>query len=420
MKQRQHSKPLILRVVSVVVFAINLLAAIGLVASAYGGRINPLSNAWGGIAAMTFPIWAVGVGLLLLINICWFRRSAIIDAVALAVCWGPLMDICPLNFNRPSMAEIEGMGSRAIKVMTYNVYNFNDIVPQSAGHGNRMVAFILEQDADLVMLQEGLVSVKQPHRLSKDETEALHARYPYIVSDGTGLNLLSKYPVECVRTEIDNSPSFAAARYDVEIAGQTVHLFNIHLQSIGLTPEDKALYRRLTAGKAEHEVKKIKQDLIGKLKSAMRHRAVQGAEVRAEIEKAGPGPVILGGDFNDVPGCFAMREIMGDNLREAYRAAGLGPAITYHVNRFYFRIDHLLYGGGISPLRVWRGDIDASDHYPLIGYFELNPAQSEADSISNIENKTQSNITDNVKAISNPGRSSIAASGLNASQRHGS
>ena len=418
MKQKQHKKPLILRLISATVFAVNLLAAAGLVASAYGGRINPLSNAWGGIAAMTFPIWAVGVVLLLLINICWFRRSAVIDAVALAVCWGPLMDICPLNFGRPSMAEIEDMGSRAIKIMTYNVYNFKDIVPQSAAHGNRMMAFILEQDADIVMLQEGLISAKEPHRLSKEETEALHARYPYIVTDGTGLNLLSKYPVECVRTEIDNSPSFAAARYDVEIEGQTVHLFNIHLQSIGLTPEDKALYRRLTDGKAEHEVKKIKHDLIGKLKSAMRHRAVQGAEVRAEIEKAGPGPVILGGDFNDVPGCFAMREIMGDNLSEAYRAAGLGPAITYHVNRFYFRIDHLLYGGGVRPLRVWRGDIDASDHYPLIGYFEL-PA-SESDSLRSTENKTQSNITHNVKTISNPGRGSITASGLNASQRHGS
>lgn len=418
MKQKQHKKPLIVRIVSTAVFAVNLLAAVGLIASAYGGRINPLSNAWGGIAAMTFPLWAVGIVILLLINICWFRRSAIIDVLALAVCWGPLMDICPLNFGRSSMAEIEAMGNRAIKIMTYNVYNFNDIVPQSAGHGNRMMTYILEQDADLVMLQEGLVSAAQPRRLSKDETEALHARYPYIVTDGTGLNLLSKYPVECVRTEIDNSPSFAAARYDVEIEGQTVHLFNIHLQSIGLTPEDKALYRRLTDGKAEREVKKIKHDLIEKLKSAMRHRAVQGAEVRAEIEKAGAGPVILGGDFNDVPGCFAMREIMGDNLQEAYRKAGLGPAITYHVNRFYFRIDHLLYGGGVRPLRVWRGDIDASDHYPLIGYFELPSVKTDATDLT--ENKTQSNITDNVKAISNPGRGSIAASGLNASQRHGS
>ena len=414
MTKSRNNTSLPARVIRFLVMAVNLLACGALIASAFGGRVNPLTNAWGGIAAMTFPLCAVAVIMLLLVNLCWFRRVALLDIAALAICTGPLLSLCPLNFNRPSMAAIESMGDTAIKVMTFNVYNFIDIAPGASAQGNRTVAYILEQDADVNLLQEAFASLHSGGNVSSDEINALKARYPYIVTDGTGLCLLSKFPVETVRTDIDSSPSFAAARYDVEIGGRTVHFFNIHLQSIGLTDDDKQLYRRITKGEAKGEVGKIRRDLLGKLKEAMRLRASQADQVRAEIEKAGEGPVILGGDFNDVTGCYALRKIMSPNLRDAYRTSGLGPAITYHVNRFYFRIDHFVYGDDVDALRTWTGSANSSDHYPLLAYFRLTPV----DSITAINN--QSNITKHVKTIINPGCSGPLAAGLNPDRRHGS
>lgn len=414
MTRSSHSTSLPVRVIRFLVMTVNLLACAALVISAFGGRINPLTNAWGGIAAMLFPFCAVAVIVLLLINLCWFRRVALLDFVALAICTGPLLSLCPLNFSRPSMAAIESMGDSAIKVMTFNVYNFTDIAPGASAQGDRTVAYILEQDADVNLLQEAFTSLNPNGNVSADEINDLKARYPYIVTDGTGLCLLSKFPIETVHTEIDPSPSFAAARYDVEIGGRTVHFFNIHLQSIGLTDDDKQLYSRITKGESKGEVGKIRRDLLGKLKEAMRLRAAQAAQVRAEIEKTGEGPVILGGDFNDINGCYALREIMGPNLRDAYRYSGLGPAITYHVNRFYFRIDHFVYGDGVDALRTWVGSANSSDHYPLLAYFRLTPP----DSITAINN--QSNITKHVKTIINHGRGSLASAGLNPDRCHGS
>ncbi len=221
MTRSSHSTSFPTRVIRFLVMAVNLLACAALIFSAYGGRISPLTNPWGGIAAMTFPLCAVGVIVLLLINLCWFRRVAVLDFVALAVCTGPLLSLCPLNFSRPSMAAIESMGDSAIKVMTFNVYNFTDIAPGASAQGNRTVAYILEQDADVNLLQEAFSAFHPGGNVSSDEINALKARYPYIVTDGTGLCLLSKFPVETVHTEIDPSPSFAAARYDVEIGGRT-------------------------------------------------------------------------------------------------------------------------------------------------------------------------------------------------------
>lgn len=376
MRQERKNSNLLLRAINTVVLAANVFLDLAMVVSGYGGHINPLTSSWGGIALMTFPIWAAATAAMTVVNLCWFRRAALIDIVAIAVCWGPLMDICPLNFSRPSMARIEAMGDTAFKVMTYNVYNFYGMAAKSA---SATVDHILREDADVVMLQESSASPSRFHNMTKEDDEALKARYPYILTDRYGLTLLSKFRAASISTgsDIDSNGSFAIARYAVEINGQTVNFFNVHMQSIGLSPDDKQLYRRLTDGKAKKEVRKIKHDLIGKLREAMRQRAMQSETVRKEIDKAAGEPVILGGDFNDVPGCFAMLKIMGGNMDDAYREAGLGPAITYHANRFYFRIDQLLCGGGVEALRVWCPTGGDSDHYPVTGYFRLGRSSQQ-------------------------------------------
>ncbi len=39
----------------------------------------------------------------------------------------------------------------------------------------------------------------------------------------------------------------------------------------------------------------------------------------------------------------------------------------------YFCIDHTLYRGGLVPVRMTRGDIRSSDHYPLLTEFYVKP-----------------------------------------------
>ncbi|HIY87175.1 MAG TPA: endonuclease, partial [Candidatus Bacteroides pullicola] len=62
---------------------------------------------------------------------------------------------------------------------------------------------------------------------------------------------------------------------------------------------------------------------------------------------------------------YAHRVISGQ-MEDAFVESGCGLGISYHRNKFYFRIDHILN----SPdLKAYDGKVDrrikASDHYPI-------------------------------------------------------
>lgn len=353
----------------------NLLLAIVTVFSAYGGMINPEITVIGAIAAMMFPGFLLLTLLVTLINLIWFRRQAIVNGVSILLCIGPILTICPLNFFRPSLKELEQSGENTIKVLTFNTFNFKIFSGNGSsfedGSGNPTFNYILDQDADLVMLQEAetLYSVGA-YGITGDQIERLKQQYPFRDVTPRGMALLSKFPFERVIVDVADPNQLDLVRFDVTINGQVVHLFNVHMQSIGLTPKDKEVYRNLTEGHTSDGVGEIRSSLLSKLAHAFRSRAAQSREVKDDLNRVN-GPVLLCGDFNDIPGSYATRTIEGAGMTDAYTKAGLGPAITYHGNRFFFRIDHMFCRGGIVPLRVWRGDCPYSDHYPMLGYFKI-------------------------------------------------
>ena len=55
-------------------------------------------------------------------------------------------------------------------------------------------------------------------------------------------------------------------------------------------------------------MKEVKSKLLTKLATAFKIRAVQAHAARSVIDSIG-GPFIVAGDFNDIPGCYAMRVI---------------------------------------------------------------------------------------------------------------
>ena len=157
----------------------------------------------------------------------------------------------------------------------------------------------------------------------------------------------------------------------MNIDGHATTVINCHLQSIGLTPDDKELYRDLTdkdMRPTKSELTKVKNDLIGKLSNAFITRAEQAQSIK-DFLSGQRDNVILVGDFNDVPGSYAYRTIKSCGLRDAYSDCAFGPVITYNTNRFYFRIDHILYRGNLKAIDIRRGDIRSSDHYPLTATF---------------------------------------------------
>ncbi|MDE5554356.1 MAG: endonuclease/exonuclease/phosphatase family protein [Muribaculaceae bacterium] len=359
------------RIVSVVLAFANIIAAIGLTISAYSGSINPIVHPTAPAIAMTFPIWLIGAIILLIISLFIRIRLAAIIGLGIIASLPTTLNFSPLHL--PKHASDNGF---TFTVMSYNVLGLEDQNKQYFGDINPTLSYILNQDPDIVCLQEmpPLHTSSRLH-ITAAQIDSIHCQYPYVLIASKSQAIFSKFPVEPIQMGFKysgESGSADMACFRAEIKGQKVTIFNVHLQSFSLVDEDKEMFKKLTRLKgSETEIAQMRSHLVNKIREAAPQRVLDTEELIKYIRKFGGPNVIVCGDFNDVPGSYPLRMLADEHLKEVYPEVGFGPMITYNANRFYFRIDHILYRGDLTPLSMKRGAVKSSDHYPVIATFEI-------------------------------------------------
>lgn len=318
-------------------------------------------------AGLTFPLFlAVNFGFLLF----WllFRsKYASIPLVGFLICFVPVRKYMPLNVN--------GEAPRgSIKVLSYNTWNFGAQTDDAAGT-NISLAYLQEQDADIVCLQEAMPNWKNVHQIDS----MLKPVYAYQdtthhPNGGNCLMVLSKYPIlskELIPYESKGNMSVA---YRLRIEGRDVLLINNHLETTGLSLEDRKQFKNLALGKLQADTaEETSKLLIVKLAESSRKRAPEAEAVAEYIHQHKGMSIILCGDFNDGPISYAHRTIAKD-LTDCYIASGNGPGISYHHGGFFVRIDNIMCSDDWEPYECKVDDkIDVSDHYPIICKLKMRP-----------------------------------------------
>ncbi|MEE1207565.1 MAG: endonuclease/exonuclease/phosphatase family protein [Muribaculaceae bacterium] len=349
--------------------------AVGLVlcCTAFAGHIDPRVFPLASVAAMGLPIAVVVAIIVLVADLIWAKPSAILMGLFMLASSAAVLTVFPLHIGGGKVSAEEE--PRAWTLLSYNVIDFEDQTGQYAGNVNPTVSYILSTDADVVCLQEAEYLCRyQPTHFTSVQVDSLSKRYPYILTNGAGLYLLSKFKAKPIRLSQATSLPGAGeiAGYALDIHGRRVALYNVHLASIGLNDDDKRLYRDITGLKKGHSVKEVKNAFFGKIETAAAHRASQVESLVGDIRKTGGTNVVVCGDFNDVPGCWALRKLEDAGLSEVYPKVGFGYMNTYNRNRFYFQIDHVLWRGEMQPKSMKRAKVMWSDHYPVLTTFVLN------------------------------------------------
>lgn len=352
----------------------NVFLAMVTVFAAYGGYADPRGVPVAALAPMFMGAILIADVALLALDAVFWRKALAPILLAWAVSAKPLLVFAPMNTSTIPLTEKEEQ--RTFTMLTYNCMHFQDYRGQGHDTGrNATIDFILETDPDVVNLQEigaydldpDGTNAKDWH-ITREQLAELRKRYPFqFRGDAYDQTFLSKFPGlrEQLPFKADSMPNVAA--YRLHIKGNLVRFYDVHLRSILLDPDDKALFTKLTSGQSENlrrEVRDVKERLIDKLTRAFDARAREAQYLRGCLDSI-PGNAVVAGDFNDVPGCYAARTIMGDDMADAYAEAGFGPVITFHGNRFYFRIDQVLYRGNLKALEMKRLRVPYSDHYPM-------------------------------------------------------
>ena len=360
------------KLLSIIMWAISLLLALLLLFSAFSPSfIQPVKYPLLSLAGFVFPFLALAnLFLLLFFLLARMFKHALVPLAALVICYSQLSTYMPFN------STIKDKPEGGLKVLSYNTMSFGNMEKHDGK--NAVLDYLNASEADIICLQEHTVSGSNKHVTQKDVDKVLSA-YPYRAgktADGKkplpSMAVYSKLPV--LKTErIDmESGSNGAMAYQLKWGQDTLLLINCHLESNKLTSHDKEMYEQMIEKHEKEQVKEGMKVLVKKLAEAAAIRAPQADSIVSYLHRHPYKYIMVCGDFNDTPISYTHHTLTR-YLDDAFTESGRGLGISYHKNKFLFRIDNIL----VSPQLTAKNctvdtSIDASDHYPIWAYVEKN------------------------------------------------
>lgn len=360
-----------------IIFATNIIAILLLFSSFLSWRVSPLKT-------NLFSYLGIAFGFVLLINVAYlffwilFKKwkLALVSLVSLVLCHNPITTFFPLNLFP------EKPPKNSLKILTYNVEGFiNENKIEDARHP--ILDYIVETDADIVCLQEYLVSKTGQSIRSQRDVNRILNKYPYHSSTALeasgkyhiyGLACFSKYPIEKTQEIVFNSSFNGAAVYIINVNGKRLAVANVHLESNSITAEDKKLYGDFFQNSDQVNLEDVTTNIRTRLGKAYRMRTEQVHKVKNELSKLNVDGTIICGDFNDTPISYVYAQ-MKKGLNDAFASTGFGPGITYNEDFFLFRIDNIMHSPNLKSYQAKVDEVKYSDHYPLTTFLKIDEGE---------------------------------------------
>jgi endonuclease/exonuclease/phosphatase family metal-dependent hydrolase len=275
---------------------------------------------------------------------------------------------------------------KELSVFSWNVHLFN-FFEKNGKPDPVMIAKVKKLDADIFCAQE-LVFSLQPHSSFSLEKIKERLGYNYVVAANDRafgvhtdirtsreryhpfcLAIFSRYPIlqwKKVQTLPEYNHTFLWA--DIKINQDTLRVFNIHLQSMYFAKDDYEFIDHIDQQDVD-QVSDHGKSILRKVKNANYLRAIQMQEVKKELLKS-PHPVVLTGDFNDVPNSYAYQQV-SRYLTDAFLVKGRGIGRTFSKLSPTLRIDYIFTDPSLSVHQFKRHEWKMSDHDGIEALFSI-------------------------------------------------
>lgn len=385
------------KIVRISFIIVNILAAIWLLACVYASYYDSSGQAsWINLLCFSLFFALLANVIFILIWLIFTKKQkllALISFITLVISLPVSRAVIGFNPGGTNFNKDELKSEKRLKVITYNVHMFDlggwtkDNTTQ-----RKIMDFIKEESPDILCLQEFYIDNKDP---KQPFTEIIsNLGYPYmeftqqsiyskrkITSKAgadeklsVGMAVFSKYPLTNKKEiTLSDRKYYKAMMTDVQVSNAfNLKLLVTHLQSFSLGAEDREFIEKIKDSKdISDQNKRETKSLLRKMSLASHIRAGQANKLNETIAAYKDMPLILCGDFNDIPGSYVYQTLRS-NLRDPFEAKGFGLSRTFNAIFPTLRIDHILYEDqhleAIS-YEVIRQDL--SDHYPVAVEFTL-------------------------------------------------
>ena len=302
-----------------------------------------------------------------------------ISIATILLAWIPLKHLVKLRLSSSFNIQKQPVN---IRIMSWNVEHF-DILEHKT-HPERkqeMIDMINGYQPDIACFQEmvGSDSVPSainyiPHFVKRMGMKDYHYSYNWKVDFDAnhhfGIITFSKYPVINKQTISFPPHDYNSIFQYIDIVKEsdTFRIFNIHLQSLKFS-DNNLRYIDDPTMKDEADIKNSK-NIISKFKTGFLKHKLQSGRIKKEIDNS-PYPVVVCGDFNDVPNSYAYNAI-GKGMKNAFAEKGTGIGRTFFSISPTLRIDNIFTDNRFSVEQYVRVKKKISDHFPIIAdlYFK--------------------------------------------------
>ncbi len=359
--------------ISKVLFWINLFLAIALLLAETAIYVSAGQSNVVFIFGMGYPLLLLVNGLFLIYWIIRRRKTFLLPLIVILAGYQQIASLVAVNILPADTGSKSTFELMSFNVRAMNRYNWI----KKPGVEQKIVDFMIKRSPDILCVQE-FVDRPFAHPNIKAMKKAGY-RYVFHEARGAGntgraemfgLVIFSKYKIKDKGiVYYDEHKRKARAIYaDIVVNGETVRVYNIHLYSMGMGPNDYAFMKQFEKEENDIVIEKSKS-ILRKLVEAAEHRAVEVDSIAAHI-RSSPHPVIVSGDFNEPSYTYAYPNLRGD-LKDSFLEAGRGFGLTYRgVRRIpSLRIDYVLHSAGLTAERFTIIRRNLSDHYPILVKF---------------------------------------------------
>lgn len=335
----------------------NIIAALLLMVSAYGGNVSPIYFGWLPSITLAFPVvLALNIALMLL---CLIVRSRKWLVCFIAICVSSVAIRTYFPVNLPQSAP-----KGSIKVVSYNLFGYGYGVKDNS-HYEQMLDYLRNSKADILCAQEAHYDAGHKSAIEKAVAHWRYRDSVQVISTYNALTLYSNFPIIDRHVIRSSSPSHLCAIYRLKVKSDTVVVVNSHFVSNSISADDKSTYNRLVKISDGDSTREDILRLCDKVNVAGRARAEQADFLAEYLDRFRDKPIIVCGDFNDSPLSYTHHRITS-LLSDAHTASANGFGFSYHEHRMYFRLDNILYS---RHWRAYSAKVDSkykmSDHYPI-------------------------------------------------------
>jgi vancomycin resistance protein VanJ len=304
-------------------------------------RFTPLDGQWWMRVASAFqPFWFLPSLLLVPVILLWSRSRPAkvlicVPCLLFVVLYGDRFLLSPAaaSNDEPGMA---------FTVMTYNVTRGDPGIEE-------ILSIVESEDADVVALQE--VSRKVAEAVA-----GLSDRYPYQAlhpkgKGHGGCGVLSRFPISEDEAYALVDGMHLSQRLVLDVGGERVHFFNVHLQPPQMLGERLAGTVLFVPTSYDTTIQDRELALL-----------------LEEVDRV-EGPAVVVGDFNMTEGSPGYSELTR-RLVDTYREAGWGLGLTFPDKEARWiptpfpllRIDYVFQSEDIVTQRAQVGDRGGPDH----------------------------------------------------------